>query len=261
MKNLLYILLFALGLFSCQKEVDNESPQLQVQFLSSRSQLAVVCDSTNLETVYFDYLGDSLKFKIRVSDNQMLSQYKIDIHDNFDCHGHKSLINWQYYLIQDLNTKDSLIEIKIPLPLSVSAGLYHLQCRTVDQSGNESDLGQFFNLYLIHPDDSIAPQIQINAPLSNSIAIRGQNLRFTANISDNQSLDGGKIQIFVYTPSGNRVVVLSQDLPNPQGNQYNLDYFYTLPTTFVSGNYEFILSVKDAKGNEKRTDFIPVYLN
>lgn len=135
----------------------------------SLSVIFVACDKDDKDTekpVISDFdpksgqellIGDSegFIFNATFTDNDGLASYKIDIHNNFDGHDHKSSevvasdsIPFAYVETGNLNGgKEQTISSKIVIPNSqtasgtekyIRAGKYHFVVYCIDKSGNQT---------------------------------------------------------------------------------------------------------------------------
>lgn len=89
----LYALIFLLG---CGEKVsldpienDTQKPLITLNGTSPKGGTADICRTVEQNVVTLTSL-DSLVLDMTFSDDVALSQYKIDIHHNFDCHIHRS---------------------------------------------------------------------------------------------------------------------------------------------------------------------------
>jgi hypothetical protein len=75
---------------------------------------------------------------MNVSDNELLRQYKIDVHPNFDCHAHAKLetADWSVSEVVELSGTSAQISRSILIPDSATAGTYHLSIQVADHFGN-----------------------------------------------------------------------------------------------------------------------------
>ncbi|MCD7975685.1 MAG: DUF4625 domain-containing protein [Tannerellaceae bacterium] len=99
-------------------------------------------------------------FEAEFSDDEMLGSYKIDIHNNFDDHGHgtkseseeKKTVDFEYSGNWDLsgykNTTVHHHDIKIPE--NATPGKYHMVVYCLDKAGNESYVAR--NILLTNED-------------------------------------------------------------------------------------------------------------
>lgn len=69
--------------------------------------------------------GADLQIQFRFKGVNKLSQYKIDIHNNFDCHTHGKMAAsnpWQVLKIVDLNDKEVEVSEQLTVPADASVG-------------------------------------------------------------------------------------------------------------------------------------------
>ena len=85
--------------------------------------------------------GSNINFKALFKDNKELSQYKIDIHDDIDVHGHNktdSTVIWAEALTGDLSGKEQTATKDIAIPVDAKVGPYHFLVKCIDAAGNEA---------------------------------------------------------------------------------------------------------------------------
>jgi len=196
--------------------------------------------------------GTALQIQLNFKSSNTLSQYKIDVHNNFDCHTHgKTAASNPWYVLKlaDITSKDVTVTETLNIPANSSVGNYHLTFRLLDELGNEAQPVEF-NVILINPNDSIKPTLSLTNPIADSIGImRGNNLNFTGIINDNLSLNGGKFQIS-YIDSANTEFDIEETFFSPtQGTTYNLNFNFLIPTYSVKGPSLFYIKVYDEVNN------------
>lgn len=88
--------------------------------------------------------GYGIHLDMKLSDNEMLSSYKIDIHSNFDGHEHsrsdeESTVPFNFQKSWAVNQKNANIHHhEIVIPENATPGNYHLMVYCTDKAGNES---------------------------------------------------------------------------------------------------------------------------
>lgn len=254
---------------ACGSEnVDLSPPSMEVVSFDPASVEDDICGTQ--EPVVFQLQGgDELSFDVIFNDDNALSQYKVDIHNNFDCHGHggggaPSVVipnvanqteDWTVLDIQDLTGNSSSVERTLKVPANVTNGNYHFQIQVIDESGNDNPSANIFALKIKNPLDDIAPEITVQEPLNNSFSIeKGTKVRFAGQVTDNYSLsDGGNGVLYLaYTDlsSGNtfttdQVFVFDENTDTA----FDFDFEYTVPQTLVAGSYRFSLGANDGVRN------------
>jgi hypothetical protein len=135
MKSIILIssaILVAFLTISCNSDSDKQSPVIELLSVSPQLESALICGEMEINNVISLNSNDSLKLSLKLSDNKGLSQLKIDIHENFDCHGHKAVSPWQVLNLIDLSGTEQILNLSIPIPSTASAGVYHFQIRLFD---------------------------------------------------------------------------------------------------------------------------------
>lgn len=252
-KNLIYTTIFSLvGLLSsCKTEADNKAPEIEILNISHPLLTDTVCGAVEIDNVFRLCSGQNLDIEFKLTDDRALSQLKIDIHENFDCHGHKStVIPWQLLELIDLSGKEQLLSKTIRVPANATAGTYHFQIKLLDESGNEAGTGEAYSIKVLNTTDTIAPTAVINAPIQDNISIsRGSLFQISVTASDNELLAGGRAEMVYFTTSGNRALAVSKNFEAGTGTNLSFNFDYTIPNTLPAGTYEFSIRVYDAVGN------------
>jgi hypothetical protein len=92
-------------------------------------------------------IGEDVHFEMEVSDNDLLHEYKVEIHHNFDGHSHEATRTEEelvpFYFEQtwsDISGKKnaSVHHHEIVIPANAKPGDYHLEVFCTDASGNEA---------------------------------------------------------------------------------------------------------------------------
>ena len=259
-------------------DVDVTSRTLEVNTYSPEPTVDEVCGTQ--EPVVFNLTGgDQLTFDVIFKDNESLSQYKVDIHDNFDCHGHgggsapqisipsvpSQTTDWTLLETVDITGTDAPITRTLDVPSNVTTGNYHFQIQVADESGNDHNAGVFFSLKIKNPLDDILPEITVDEPANNTFSIaKGEKIRFVGQVTDERSLsDGGNGVLFLsYTDlsSGNTFSTDEVFLFNETVDKtFDFDFEYTVPQTLIDGrNYRFSLGAYDGVRNVAPFQFFEV---
>ncbi|MDR3117900.1 MAG: DUF4625 domain-containing protein [Mediterranea sp.] len=98
-------------------------------------------------------IGSPVHFEMEVSDNEMLSSYKVEIHSNFDGHEHSRVTRTTAFFFERTwslsGLKNTLVhQHDIVIPEDATEGDYHLMVRCTDAAGNEAHLTR--NIVLSH---------------------------------------------------------------------------------------------------------------
>jgi len=259
---ILFSVLLLITAMSCKTDSDNTSPKIELVSVSPQLGSGLICGVIEENNVIQLNSNDSLKLQLRLTDNKGLSQLKIDIHENFDCHGHKAVSPWQVLNLIDLSGTEQILSLSIPVPTTATAGVYHFQIRLLDESGNEAGGTEAYSIKLLNNADTIAPSAIINLPLADTVAInRGDLLSFEIRAEDNIDLGAGRAELIYFTESGNKIKADTYTFEPGLGaiRVFNLEYL--LPTTLTRGDYAFFVRVFDAYGNYVDTSSKLVQLN
>ena len=272
---LLYVFMVALIISSCiGEDVDVTPPGIEVISYTPSPVVGTIC-GTEEPNVFYLSGGGELSFDVIFKDDVALSQYKVDIHNNFDCHGHgggsaPSVVvpnvesqteDWTILDIQDINGKSSPIQRTFDVPANVTAGNYHYSIQVVDESGNDNPGANIFALKIFNPADSLPPVITVDEPQSRTISIKkGEIIRFTGRITDNHSLsEGGNGVIYLaYTDlsSGNTFSTDTyQVFDGSFDKSFDFDLDYVIPKTWTTGKYRLSLGANDGVRNVADFEF------
>lgn len=233
-----------------EPKVDISNPTISIQNISPNPVSGLVCGTVENNVIYAKST-ETITFDFLFEDNEALSQYKIDIHNNFDCHGHRGPIteDWNLQQIENLTGQTTSISAPITVPTNVTAGSYHCSILLLDEAGNQAST-IFYTLIIQNSTDTIPPTASLSQPSSNSInKNKGSVLNVQGTLMDNENLENGRIELIYFTPSNNKSVAQTIRLDNTVSNTYNYNFNYTIPTSFASGTYVFEIRAYDGVGN------------
>lgn len=249
-------MIISLGTWSgCKQEVDIEPPSAELLRFDPAPREGNIC-GTSSSSVFFLTNSQELAFDIAFRDNEALSQYKIDIHSNFDCHGHsRKTEDWTVLEVIDLSGTEQQVSRSLSVPDDVTAGNYHFQIQVIDAAGNEEPLGDYYDIQIVNTLDTIPPQLSLSTPTNQSLSIaREEELRFAGTAMDNYSLgEGGNGRLLLTYQDiggGNRFEATEIEWPETQGQRADFDFGFEIPRTLSTGSYEFVLSAYDGVNNE-----------
>ncbi len=249
-------------------DIDVTAPELTIQRIIPAAQTAQICGGTEAE-VFLLNGGQEFEMDLTFSDDQALSQYKIDIHNNFDCHGHgganapgvatpdvdSQTDDWAIIDILPLEGSSETISRKLMVPENVTAGVYHFQIQVLDAAGNDEPLANIFSLKIENPLDNVPPQIEATTPLGSDFNIaKGQQLTFSGQVTDNRSLsDGGNGVLYLsYTDLSTQNTFNTDAVfvfDDSVDTVYDFNFEYTIPNTLTTGEYLFVLGANDGVRN------------
>ncbi|AEV31527.1 DUF4625 domain-containing protein [Owenweeksia hongkongensis] len=255
MKTVFKVLLPIVGsaflMASCDKDDDNDTT-------------APIIKSATIDGKVEDIevtAGTAMTFVVEVSDNEDLGQLKLDVHDNFDGHTHKSTasVSWAEVKIVELSGTDKTVTQEMNVPAEATAGPYHADILLIDAEGNE---GEFVERSIMIRNGS-EPGINVTNPdLSGEVhATKGSTLTIEGTVSDDVDL----AEIYI---------VLEEEHDDDHDHKstqeealYEMDFDLTgsadvswdfqtdgnvniaIPANAETGHYELTIRAEDAEGN------------
>ncbi|BDS10411.1 DUF4625 domain-containing protein [Aureispira anguillae] len=244
-------LILCLTIVACNEPtIDITKPTIVVSSVSPNPINGLVCGNMEDHVIYLQSTN-SVVFDLVFSDDQALSQYKIDIHNNFDCHGHRgpSTTDWNLQKIEMLDGVQQSIQEVLMVPDDVTAGAYHCSVQVLDESGNQTPT-TIYTLLIQNSSDTILPTLNLTQPSTTSTTLnRGSVLTVQGNLMDNRNLEHGRIELIYFTPSGNKSTAATISLDNSVSNNYAYTFNFTIPSSFVNGRYDFEVRAYDGVGN------------
>ncbi len=231
-------------------ERDKTSPTLQVDYLWPAPVSDSVCGIWETDRVINVASGDTLQMRLIFNDNEGLSQYKIGIHSNFDCHGHRNLSEaWTVSEIGALSGLVDTLERALIVPLDAAAGTYHFELLALDASGNELEEYPIYTLQITNTADTLAPTINLSSPVPPITVARGSQLVVAGTAADNLALDFGRAELRIRMPNGDNQTVGTYPFAGGTGTLSSFSMAYTIPMNWAPGVYPFTLWVYDGYNN------------
>jgi hypothetical protein len=134
-----------IALNSCKEDSDTEKPLINL-----------------IEPAEGDALqiggAHGVHFEVEFTDNEDLASYKVNIHPNFDGHGHttyssiEEVVDFEYEKSWELSGRNASVHHhEITIPENVKSGAYHLMVYCTDAAGNEAHIA--VNIALSHDAD------------------------------------------------------------------------------------------------------------
>ncbi|MBX2928015.1 MAG: DUF4625 domain-containing protein [Saprospiraceae bacterium] len=263
--------LFTLALLgaSCgNKAVDDAPPQIEFTFFDPAPRPDSICGG--FENVVFHVeSGGTLEFEARFTDNVELSQYKIDIHSNFDCHGHKSNTqDWAVLEVGDISGQEYTLRRTLQVPAYVTAGDYHFQIQALDKAGNDDPQAAVFAIKVRNQTDTVPPMLTITEPnpAAGTLSLRkGEEYIFSGTVSDNFSLwegGNGKLEFFYRSNAsgnsfrwGSPLVFTAED-----DNYKSFSVTLRVPNTLIAGEYLISVWAYDGVNNAAKPVYFPAQI-
>ncbi len=82
-------------------------------------------------------INDTIPFAAMFSDDDELSQYRLEVKNNFSVHA-DSFPGWNTIIVNNISGNEQTVSLEIPVEDSISRGVYLLIVKAVDASGNEA---------------------------------------------------------------------------------------------------------------------------
>lgn len=206
--------------------------------------------------------GTAMTFVVEVSDNEDLGQLKLDVHDNFDGHTHKSTasVSWAEVKIVELSGTDKTVTQEMNVPAEATAGPYHADILLIDAEGNE---GEFVERSIMIRNGS-EPGIDVTSPdFSGEVhAMKGSTLTIEGTVSDD--VDLAEIYIVLEEEhedddhdhkSTQEEVLYEMDFDLTGSADVSWDFQtdgnvnIAIPANAETGHYELTIRAEDAEGN------------
>lgn len=253
MKKIINLLLFLpfLLLISCgEEDIDKLPPQILEGNIHPQPATGVFCGTLE-NNVIFAQSGDSIIFGLTFRDEGELSQYKMEVHEAFDCHTHRgNTVDWVEKKVITITGTEYQVQEQLYIPTNVTAGNYHCYFSAIDAAGNTTE-PVYYLLSIQNSADVIAPTITMTAPATSSVITHnGDTLRFEGVLNDNTVLSGGRLDLIYFSsfssPLSAHVINLDTTV---LGNNYNFVLEYAIPANLGHGSYDFEVKGFDAVGN------------
>lgn len=260
----LLLIIGVLGLIACKKEKKEE-------FDKEKPSIAII-KPTNNQVVKGN---ENLQIEVKFTDNMNLSQYKLEIHPNFDGHTHgktegEITIPWEWDTIVNISGKEHIARFSIKVPSNVKAGKYHFMAMCTDAVGYEAPL-KFLDLNVLNPEDTIPPVVNLTYPsvtgetdIEFAPNVTEQSITLQGSITDNKRVKGFKIQLIEHQHSktnhgGTDKIIYEYQNMNLNGTSFDLSNI-TLKLYREDlehdGEYELKVIGYDAVGNSSDKEAI-----
>lgn len=228
---------------------DVQEPVIQVIFSLPRANEGMICGSKESNVISV-VTGEEITLNLAFFDNRNLSQYKVDVHNNFDCHSHGRVnADWQVLRIEDITGPAIDAEEVLAVPEDASAGDYHLQILCIDEAGNEAE-PIIYSIKVENSIDNVPPELLLTEPSSDPFTVaKGLEIKFQGTLNDNHSLGAGRIEITYTDPEEVEFAPIQQIFPDSQGDKATVDLSFEVPEFAASGEHVFFVRAYDRYNN------------
>lgn len=240
-------------------EPDNTAPGIEVLSITPAPSTGMVCGQLQ-ENVSSLNSSDTLEITVRFTDDAELSQYKVELHNNFACHGHSGkveTVDWYVISIEDVAGADQTVTRTFPVPSNVTTGNYHFHVFATDAVGNNALTPAIYSLNVTNISDTEAPVLSTTVPASSTFsAQKGTSVNFQGNLTDNNPLgtgSNGRLEMRFWNATNPVITLYEEDIENAIVETYNFNFDADIPATVADGTYIFELRAFDAVNNPSNT--------
>ncbi len=248
-----FVLFFLVG---CDKDHNDDLTPPAIHIVETIPELtsAEICEAQS-DLVLPIEVGGTLEITMRFTDDVALGSAKIDLHHNFDCHGHKSTV-WSLIEIIELEGREAVVHRSFTPPDDVRPGLYHLGIMAIDEAGQEA-VPIFFDLVVRDTADTEAPEVILHQPTEGAQVSLNAPLLIEGEITDDVDLGTGGYDLIFISPTGIELSVARVDFPEDQGDHANFSHKYNIPAFVGPGEAEIKIVAHDWRNNSK-IKYLPI---
>lgn len=203
--------------------------------------------------------GSTVHFDAQFTDDVLLGEYKIDIHDNFDGHSHGRLAStiFTFSQIYPLIGKTETVHQDIDIPEDATPGLYHFSLQFIDSEGNE---GEIVTLTFEIADPSNQPVINITSPdFSSEIEVApGGSIVLIGYVEDPDGLEEVHIQLVRVEEDHSHgktteEILFEEEILVEGATTWNFENIEAIeiPESVEADHYELKITAEDVLGNVK----------
>ncbi|UII26782.1 DUF4625 domain-containing protein [Fulvivirga maritima] len=227
-----------------------EQPEINVVQVHPHVETLEICGENDPRSIALTS-ADTLAITFNLKGQNGLSQYKIDLHSNFDCHTHGRINQAPWYVlkVEEVEGSEATVDERLIVPQDVQAGNYHFMLQLLDQKGNEAE-AVLYSLQVKNVGDIQAPNMQLINPSEPPLQlVKTEPVEFSYAISDNELLYGGRVDVTYISPSGQTYTAAQYYFTQADGEEFTYNFNFDFPTLPTSGEYTFMVKVYDATGN------------
>lgn len=205
--------------------------------------------------------GSTMHFDAVFSDDVRLGEFKVDIHDNFDGHGHGRILStvaWDTTFIVELIGKTQTVHEDIEIPANAATGPYHFNLQYFDDAGNE---GELMTIEFEIVDPAAQPSIIITSPSPDAEyeTTPGASFTLMATVADPDGLDEIHVELMEADEDHDHGRLTSEealwekewDLSGESLTEMSIEESIMIPASAELGHYELKIKAKDKEGNYK----------
>ncbi|MDN3594913.1 DUF4625 domain-containing protein [Zunongwangia endophytica] len=211
-------------------------------------------------------VGGELHFDVDLSDNDALSSYKVDIHNNFDGHTHSGVLNstvaigtkqattvspWSYNETFQIEGTPQTYHAHehIQIPAEIAEGPYHLGITVVDASGNENQV----YVQVIIGEDHTGEEHGISiTDIESEDVGRGSEMHAEAQVTAEHEISSISVGIHGHglNPEDGEIKwTFDETYDDYSGTSAEFHEHIDIPENAALGEYHMTITVVDAEGN------------
>lgn len=142
MKKTAFIFLaISTAITACNKNENLAKPEIHVESVTPSLTSTELCEHT-VDNAIIVHPTDTITFSFHLVGQNELSQLKIDIHENTDCHEHDhehKSAPFETIIIKNVSGNEAHLVEKVAIPEDAKASNYHIDIRLLDKMGNEAN--------------------------------------------------------------------------------------------------------------------------
>ena len=212
-------------------------------------------------------VGGELHFDVNFSDNDALSSYRVDIHNNFDGHTHSGVLNstvsfdpvmqatsvrpWSFNQTFNIEGAPQTYHAHehIEIPDDIAEGPYHLGITVIDVSGNEN---QVYVEVVIGEDHTGEEHGITITDIHSEDAVRGGEFHAEAQIAADHEIGSVSVSIHGHDlepAEGEIEWTFDETYDDYSGTSAEFHEHIDVPANAALGEYHITITVIDAEGN------------
>lgn len=205
--------------------------------------------------------GGQINFEAIFRDNVALSEYEIDIHDNFDGHGHGKIEaeGWVWKESFEISGTKAEESMTIDIPEDAYPGDYHFIVYCLDAAGNQAE---FVEVDIEITSDATPPTLSVTGLKLKSDGRHyhsGEPIVFDIESADEQGIE--EIEIHLKADDGRylydnhiRGFFRDNDYPTSDRREYRIEAD-DAGNVIPEGDYELEVEVINIRGLKTKVEF------
>lgn len=200
--------------------------------------------------------GEDAHVDVHFTDDQALSEARLDIHSAHDDHNHKltdEAVALKWDTIISLSGTEHEGHFDVHIPHDALTGSYHFTVELTDQTGNEAEIHvQEFN---IASSDEAPASFNITSPdFATATELHAcDEFAIEGSVSDEDGIEDIHVSIMAegddHAHKLTEVAIFEDHIHAEGATSYTYeDYMITIPCETPEGHYEIVVEVTDMEG-------------